>query len=118
MNKTVGSHFEALRRTVELRPHDPDLYDDSEIVVESSLDEDGVLKKVQTVKTPVNRYKGVRWQDFSMDSLALAGAASGLPVSMLKADALTDSENVASKVAVVDADALYKIEDKNNVSAE
>lgn len=70
-----------------------------EEIEESTLDKGVKVVKVRKVtKKLSDRYKGLNWYDFSIDSLAAAGALGSQSLSTLEGDILDNVEKIDSTI--------------------
>lgn len=92
-----------------------DTLPDEEVVVQAADELDGQGRKItktEIVKRKLSeRDKGLRWFDFSIDSLAMSGAIGNLQFSQLEGDRM----DMADKIDGIDVSNMVEtnVEDKN-----
>lgn len=81
--------------------------------VEVSVDEDGVRKEkvIYDKVAPGFKFEGLRWQDFSIDSLANSGAIANAKFTTVTRNAMIESDEFNCKFE--NADMSQAVEEKN-----
>lgn len=89
------------------------------IVEEVTLDKGVKVTNSYKVTTKLGeKYKGIKWYDFSIDSLSAAGALGTLSPSSLEGNVFNSADNISATIEKLESAAAVQENNNNEVKTE